>query len=409
MSYLRFVLANPRFLSLGVLLALCSSFGQTYYIAVFGADLRAEFGLSDGQFGSLYAAATLLSGLCLIWAGRQIDRFRLLPASLAATAVLVVGCVLMASAWHAAVLGVALFLLRFAGQGVMSLLSATAMARRFERERGRAVGFAAFGFQLGLASFPALGVGLSLWLGWRGAWWLGALALVFGVAPLVWLLIGRSRRRSGDTGPSEAPTANPNDWTRGQVLRDLRFYAVMPTIISPPFILTGVIFHQTRLVEQKGWALEAFALGFSANAVAGVVATLLVGSLADRTGAVRLLPFYTLPMILGLVVLWAGGDIAFGWLFLVLTGLTGAAQIVLMGALWPELYGVTHLGAIKSMASSAMILSTAASPPIMGWLLDRGVSVADQSLVFAGLSALAAAGTLTVKRRGVAAVGAQHG
>lgn len=400
MSYLRFVLGNSRFLSLGVLLALCSSFGQTYYIAVFGADLRVAFDLSDGGFGSLYAAATLISGLCLIWAGRQIDRVRLLPASLTATAVLALGCVLMAVAWHVAILGLALLLLRFAGQGVMGLLSATAMARRFDRERGRAIGVASLGFQAGLASFPALGVGLALWLGWRGAWWAGALALVFGVAPLIWLLIGRSRRRSGADIKAEAPSANPEDWTRARVLRDPRFYAIMPVIISPPFILTGVVFHQVRLVEQKGWALDAFALGYPANAAAAVIATLLVGSLADRAGAARLLPYYTLPMVLGLVAVWGGGDIAFGWLFLLLAGFTGGAQIVLIGSLWPELYGVTHLGAIKSMASSAMILSTAASPPIMGWLVDRGVSVADQALGLAGLSVLAATGTLAVRKCG---------
>ena len=282
----------------------------------------------------------------------------------------------------------------------MGLLSATAMARRFDRERGRAVGVASLGFQVGLASFPALGVGLALWLGWRGAWWVGAVVLVLGVAPLIWLLIGRSRRRGGTDTETTAPTANPADWTRGRVLRDPRFYAIMPVIIAPPFILTGVVFHQVRLVEQKGWALETFALGYPANAAAAVIATLLVGSLADRAGAVRLLPYFALPMILGLVAVWAGGDITFGWLFLLLAGFTGGAQIVLIGSLWPELYGVTHLGAIKSMASSAMILSTAASPPIMGWLVDHGVPVADQALGLAGLSVLAAIGTLAVHRGG---------
>ena len=148
---------------------------------------------------------------------------------------------------------------------------------------------------------------------------------------------------------------------------------------------------------------EAVELDGDSNGNAGaelaVAATLVAGSIADRIGAIRLLPVFSLPMVLGLVVLWAGDGIAAGWLFLLLTGLTGGFQIVLVGALWAELYGVTHLGAIKSMASSAMILATAASPPLMGWLVDRGIPVADQALVLAGASLLTGTGTLIVTAR----------
>jgi len=40
-------------------------------------------------------------------------------------------------------------------------------------------------------------------------------------------------------------------------------------------------------------------------------------------------------------------------------------------ALWAELYGVRHLGAIKAMVSSLMVVCTAGSPILAGWLLDR--------------------------------------
>ncbi|HIJ46378.1 MAG TPA: MFS transporter, partial [Rhodospirillaceae bacterium] len=50
MKYLLFVLDNRRFLAFGLLLVFCSSFGQTYFISLFGNHIRTEFALSHGDF-----------------------------------------------------------------------------------------------------------------------------------------------------------------------------------------------------------------------------------------------------------------------------------------------------------------------------------------------------------------------
>ncbi|HET6521563.1 MAG TPA: hypothetical protein VFG47_17355 [Geminicoccaceae bacterium] len=74
MGYLRFVIGNGRFLAFGLLFSLCSSCGQTFFIALFGGEIRAAFDLSHGGFGTVYAAGTLASGPCLMWLGRASDR-----------------------------------------------------------------------------------------------------------------------------------------------------------------------------------------------------------------------------------------------------------------------------------------------------------------------------------------------
>ena len=73
MGYFQFVGRHWRFLGFGFLLAFFSSFGQTYFVALFGGDIRETFGLSHGDFGFVYSVATLAAGLCLIWLGRQLD------------------------------------------------------------------------------------------------------------------------------------------------------------------------------------------------------------------------------------------------------------------------------------------------------------------------------------------------
>ena len=88
MNYFRFVRQNRRFLAFGLLVALFSSFGQTYFIGLFSAELRAAFALSHGEFGLIYSLASLAAGLCLIWLGRFVDRLdlRLWMALLSAAA-----------------------------------------------------------------------------------------------------------------------------------------------------------------------------------------------------------------------------------------------------------------------------------------------------------------------------------
>ena len=71
---LRFILTHPRVLGFGVLLTLFSSFGQTFLISIFVPRLLESFGLGTAAFGTLYAAATLCSALCLPYFGRLIDR-----------------------------------------------------------------------------------------------------------------------------------------------------------------------------------------------------------------------------------------------------------------------------------------------------------------------------------------------
>jgi len=71
---MRFAAENRRFLFFGFLLAFSSSFGQTFFIGVFGPEVRAEFGLSHGDWSLIYMIGTLMSALALPWTGRLIDR-----------------------------------------------------------------------------------------------------------------------------------------------------------------------------------------------------------------------------------------------------------------------------------------------------------------------------------------------
>lgn len=375
-SYLTFIARHPRFLTFGALAAFFSSFGQTYFIALFGGVWRAEFGLSHGSYGAIYSAATLASGACLIWLGRKIDRVDLRRYTVLVCLALTAACLFTALVPAGWLLLPAFFALRLSGQGLMSHVSTVAMARYFDSTRGKAISLASLGYPLAEALLPAIAVAMIAGLGWRLSWGVFGGLLLVGLVPLMlWLLHGHDARERARRDAAAATAARRDDrsWSLAQVLRDPVFYPLILSMLAPPFIITGLFFHQVHLAETKGWSLQWLATCFAGFAAAQVVASLSAGALADRTGAVRLLPFY-LPLLgLAALVLVLFDHPAAAGAYLVLAGLTAGSGFIMLGAVFAELYGTGHLGAIRSVVQACMVFATAGAPALFGWLLDAGV------------------------------------
>jgi MFS family permease len=128
---------------------------------------------------------------------------------------------------------------------------------------------------------------------------------------------------------------------------------------------------------------------FVGFAAATVTATLVSGALIDRLSAVRLLPFYNLPLAAGLLVIAGFSDPLAALLFLIMAGLCTGANRSVSSAIWPELYGGAHLGAIRSVFLGIFMLATAVAPAMVGWLLDLEVSV--EAIALLGLAYIAGA------------------
>jgi len=382
-------------LGFALLLTFSSNIGQTYFIALFAGFLRADLGLSHGGFGGLFMLATIASAATLVWLGKLADRLN--PVMLAALtlAALAGSAMLLAGAESLAGLVIALFGLRLFGQGMTSHLAMTLTARWFGRERGRALGLTFFGYPAGEAVLPILTALLLGLFTWRWVWVGIAIAVVLVLLPVLFFV---GRRLPGD-GSLEmpgmaAPAERPSDrsWTRAQVLRDPRFYGLLPGLLAAPFMITGLLFHQLHLVEIKGWALSDFAACYPIYAVSGMAAALFCGWLVDGYGAIRLLPFYLLPLAAGLALLGIGDSIATAAGFMAAMGATAGAATILLGAALAELYGTAHLGAIRAFVVALKVLATALAPAALGWLIDRGVGIDQQATPLALLVVASALG-----------------
>ena len=167
MQFFTLLRQAPRQLAFGALHSFGSSIGQTFLVALFVPFISASLALNETEFANIYAGITIASALCLPVVGRWIDKVDILSYSLATMALLALGCVMISLAGNVWMLIAALFVLRLAGQGLMSHVSMTGIARYFSRSRGRALAIASFGFPLAEAILPATLLALIAAFGWR--------------------------------------------------------------------------------------------------------------------------------------------------------------------------------------------------------------------------------------------------
>ena len=76
----------------GFIFTFFSSFGQSFFIGLFNPSVRDTLNISHGQFGSIYATATLVSSLLFIWVGKKIDDINVLRFALYVTVLLSFSC-----------------------------------------------------------------------------------------------------------------------------------------------------------------------------------------------------------------------------------------------------------------------------------------------------------------------------
>lgn len=375
-----------QWIGAGLMMTFASMGGQTLFIAQFNSDIRAHFGLSDGQFAGLYTVATIFSALLIAMIGQVTDKLG--PRFLAI--VCTVGLALMALAMsmvdHWIVLCLVLFGLRFFGQGMLPHIAQTAMARWFNRFRGRALAFSQMGYTAGEALLPFIITISLVSLSWRDIWAIGAGFLIIIMLPLIVFLLrdppdGKRAKARGDINPDAADgdALTGADWKRHKVLRDPLFYALAFGAMTLPALATIYFFHQAHLVGVKGWSVATYTAWFPIMSVTGVSVSILTGFLVDRFGAFRLLPFMYLPIGVACLIMASLNEVWAIPVFLMVLAMGGGMAPSVFGALWAEMYGTTHIGAVRSLAIAVMVFASAAGPGIAGGLIDVDVNLVTQS------------------------------
>jgi len=375
----QFLKSNFQYLLFGFLMTFCSSFGQTFFLGIFNPFIREDLNLSHSEFGGIYSAATLVSSLTIVWLGKKIDDFKLRNFAIFVCISLFFAAVFMSQLSSLVHLLLAIFFLRLFGQGLMSHTSSTAMARYFDKNRGKALGVAWLGLSFGEGILPGLVIFLLNYLVWKKIWITIAVFLIVFVLPLIVFLLKNFEDNSVEQEQSKK-SENIKNWTRQEVLKDLRFYFLLPAVLCPAFLITGIFINQIYLFENLNWGINFIAPSFTAYAIFSVISLQLSGFLIDKFSALKILPFYLIPMILGLLFSLLFKFALSPVVFFILMAITNGTSNVLLTSTWSEMYGTKHLGAIRSITVSLMVFSTSLSPFIFGYLIDFGFDAKDITL-----------------------------
>mgnify|MGYP002002001744 FL=1 len=383
----RFISVEWRFLLFGMIMAFWSSLGQTFFISLFSDDIRAALDLSHGDFGTYYAIATTASAISLLWLGKLADTMRLEKLALFILISLCVAAVFFSQVNSVVMLVIGLYLLRMFGQGMMTHVYSTAMARRYVAARGRAISIAQLGHTLSESIGPASVVALHAILDWRTIWIILPASALCLVAPFLRQLTRRTALQDGEgveglsadepdsmnAGTANGQTASSGHWRRRDVLADPRFWlAILWLVAVPSFVLTGLLFHQLFLAEAKGVALSHWTASYVLYALFAVIGSLTIGQLIDRFSARRVAPHSLLPNALACGALLFGSvDIGVP-LFFIFFGLAIGMPHTANAALIAEIYGTRFIGEIKALFMLVSVFASALSPMIMGVMIDSG-------------------------------------
>jgi len=365
----------------GFIFTFFSSFGQSYFLGLFNSSIREALSITHGQFGSIYASATLCSSLLLIWVGKKIDDVNIFKFAFFVTILLSFACFFFSKISSVFLLFVAIFLMRFSGQGMMSHTASTTISRYFTRTRGRALSISWFGLSSAEFIMPVLMVYLLTIIDWKNLWLIFSLTVLIVLPVTSFLLIKNLNLDSREASDEDKKDVEIKQWKRREVIKDYRFYIISSNMLAMPWIFTGFAVFQSFVQTSKGWGPYVIAQSFMSYSIFSVLTLFLSGFLIDKFTSRKLLIYMNIPLLLSVVVLFFFDTPIAAFIFLGLVGISNGFANILGSSTWAELYGVKYLGSIKALTTALMVFATAFGTALFGFLIDKGFTVGDIAIV----------------------------
>ncbi len=375
---------NLKIIIFGFIFTFFSSFGQSFFLGIFNSDIRNELSITHGQFGTIYAAATLLSSVLLIWVGKKIDDINISRFAFFVILLLSFSCFFFSKISSILILFISVFLMRFSGQGMMSHTATTTVSRYFTKSRGKALSISWLGLSTAEFILPVMMIYLLTIYEWKSIW-ITISVLIFIFLPSVsYFLVKNLNFESREIIKDEKyKVENIYQWKRIEVLKDYRFYVICANMLAMPWIATGVFVYQSFILESKNWGPYVIAQSFMIYSVLSVITLFFSGLLIDKFTSRKLLIYMNIPLLLATVVLFYFNNPLSSFFFLGLIGVSNGFANVLGSSTWAEIYGVKHIGSIKALTTALMVFSTAFGTALFGILIDAGLSIEQISIVSA--------------------------
>jgi len=384
----------------GFIFTFFSCFGQSFFIGLFNSSIRETLSITHGQFGTIYASATLFSSLLLIWIGKKIDDVNVIKFAIFVTILLSFSSFFFSKTSSVAFLFVAIFLMRFSGQGLMSHTASTTISRYFTKSRGKALSIIWFGLSSAEFIMPVLIVYLLTLFVWQDLWVAFSLLVLICLPLASYLLVKDVKLDTRESNQNEnLKEENIKNWKRIEVLGDYRFYIVSLNMLAMPWIATGVFVYQSFVSNSKGWGEYTIAQSFMSYSICSVITLIVAGYLIDKFTSRKLLIYMNIPLLLGTLVIIYFDAPQSAFLFLGLVGISNGLANLLGSSTWAEIYGVKYIGSIKALTTALMVFATAFGTALFGFFIDAGFSIEKIAFIAAIAIACSIALLFTIRKK----------
>lgn len=365
--------------------------GQTIGVSAFTDPLMKAVKLSRSQLSLAYLIGTFTSSLFLTPAGKMYDKYGARVMAIASA--MIMGTILILLSYSGvitenfnlnanatiAMMALGFFVLRFSGQGVLTMTCRNMAMKWFDHFRGLVNGIQGPLVALGFSMAPAwFGDMIKLW-GWDLSWrYTGFFAItVFSIFAWIFYrdnpedcgLIPDGNKGHAIKMKQEFPLTHEMDLK--EVRRTSSFWAIALTLGYSGLFVTAFSYHHRAIFAASGMDVDrAIKYFFPIAAVLSVALKVLGGILSDRVSVRTLLYIFASGHLLSAIGLFLLSSKAGFWIIILGYGINSGFFSVLAGVCYPRLFGRKHLGAISGLSMSIIVFSSAIGPYLFSKVND---------------------------------------
>ena len=143
------------------------------------------------------------------------------------------------------------------------------------------------------------------------------------------------------------------------------------------FLDHWAIVHQIFISELKNVPLTLWMTNYFWYALSAIAGAIISGMLVDKYTAHSIAVATQLPMLFATLLLWFGNNSVTLVFFFIFFGIGSGMLQPMINSLLAERYGTKWIGEIKSLAMPLNVIASAASPIVMGLMIDAGSGLSE--------------------------------
>lgn len=355
--------------------------GQTYSISAFIDSYISDFNYSRTLISSIYSIATVISGTLIVFMGRAVDKYGQRKMLIIAGTMLGVACFFNSFIANVGMIFIGFFLLRYFGQGSLTLIPGSLVPQWFERKRAFAISLTNYGAMLSSMIVPIFNVWMISSFGWQIAWRVWSILLLALFVPLMALFIinkpediellpDNKKVKSSKELKDELDKMVRDSWTLKEALKTKEFWFIGIISMIVPMISTGLMFHFFSIMSIKEVSDTAASFVIGLIALPGFIMPVLAGLIIDKVRSKYLISVAMLVIALDLVFVLFINSAVTASIFMLIYGLAINFQGTTLTVIWVKYFGRKHLGSIKGAATVFMVVGSALGPLPFGLSYD---------------------------------------